>query len=101
MTTTELEQINLNGIETPEQAIKPKAPSEAEVKKAKRAEEKAAKAAIKKAIAEKLEQERILRQEAINRWHQSNEYSPWPEYPQGKRKENGEIKEYIQRIKRK
>ena len=87
------EQINLNGIETPKATAKPKAPSKTAVKKAK-------KEAAKKQAAEELQTQLNLRQEEVNRWHRNNEYSPWPEYPQGKRKESGEIKEYIQPIKR-
>jgi vancomycin resistance protein YoaR len=88
------EQINLNGIETPKATAKPKAPSKTAIEKANRE-------AAKKQAAEELQIQMNLRQEEVNRWHRNNEYSPWPEYPQGKRKENGEIKEYIQRIKRK
>jgi len=88
------EQINLNGIETPKAAAKPKAPSKTAIKKAE-------KEAAKKQAAEELQTQLNLRQEEVIRWHRNNEHSPWPEYPQGKRKENGEIKEYIQRIKRK
>ena len=81
-------------METPKAATKPKAPSKTAIKKAERE-------AAKKQEAEELQIQLNLRQEEVNRWHRNNEYSPWPEYPQGKRKENGEIKEYIQRIKRK